>query len=240
VGLTILIVLGACIPVVLACGGILLALLLPAVQAAREAARRAQCMNNLRQIASALLNYESAHGRFPAAGATGKDGKPMQSWRVAILPYVERNDLYEKYDPKEPWNSPKNQAIAASMPAYYRCPSDPKASPTSQQTSYVMIAGEGGVEARGTDYIAAHSGTSDTILVIEVPDSEVHWMDPPDMTIDEIIERIKRRDRRGHPGGFNVAFCDGHTQFIRDDIAPETLRALANPNRKEPVDPSKF
>ena len=65
----------------------LVALLLPAVQSAREAARRAQCVNNLKQIALAMLNYESANGAFPKPAITDKDGKPLLSWRVAILPY---------------------------------------------------------------------------------------------------------------------------------------------------------
>jgi len=217
---------------------------LPRVGSGR-APKRERCTKNLKQIALALTNYESARHHFPAIGATDKDGQPMQSWRVAILPYLERNELYEKYDHKEPWNGPKNQAIAASMPDIYRCPTDSKASATGQETSYVMIAGDGGVggladKDRCLDYISAHSGASDTILVIEVPGSGVHWMDPRDLTIDEVLERLRRHDGSGHSGGFHVAFCDGHTQFIRDDIAPETLRALADPNRTEPVDESKF
>ena len=72
-----------------AASGVMVALLLPAVQSAREAARRAQCVNNLKQIGLAMHNYESANGVFPPAAITDKQGKALLSWRVAILPYIE-------------------------------------------------------------------------------------------------------------------------------------------------------
>jgi prepilin-type processing-associated H-X9-DG protein len=196
---------------------------------------RPQCQNNLRQIALALLMYEDKHHCFPAAGSTQKDGQQPQSWRVAILPYLGQPDLYEQYDPKEPWNSLKNQAIAASMPSVYHCPSDSSAS--GQETSYVMIMGRGTVgglsdEKRGADFINSHSGNAVTLLAVEVPASKVHWMEPRDLTIDEVVKQLKNEKVETHPGVFFVAFCDGHVQILRDDIPPEDLRALANPERR--------
>src|SRR5262249_50192721 len=79
-----------------ATSGVLVALLLPAVQSAREAVRRAQCVNNLKQIALAMHNYESANGHFPRA-VVDKDGKRLLSWRVAILPYLEQQGLYNRF-----------------------------------------------------------------------------------------------------------------------------------------------
>ena len=90
----LVIVLVAALVGVVLCGGILTALLLPAIQAAREAARRASCSNNLKQINLALLNYENAHKCFPPAYIPDEDGTPMHSWRVLILPYLEQNALY--------------------------------------------------------------------------------------------------------------------------------------------------
>jgi prepilin-type N-terminal cleavage/methylation domain-containing protein len=88
--------------VVIAIIGVLVALLLPAVQAAREAARRSQCSNNLKQLSLALLNYETAHGTLPPAGI---DSNQM-SWAVLLLPFYEQQALYDQFNfNKGSWNS---------------------------------------------------------------------------------------------------------------------------------------
>src|SRR5208337_936304 len=101
---------------------VLIALLLPAVQSAREAARRAQCVNNIKQIMLAMHNYISANNAFPR-DITDKNGKPLLSWRVAILPYVEQGVLFDKFKLDEPWDSPHNQELLKYMPLVYQCPS---------------------------------------------------------------------------------------------------------------------
>ena len=86
--------------VVIAIIGILIALLLPAVQAAREAARRAQCSNNLKQIGLGILNYESTYGVLPPGGLRPKapGNGHGHSWWVRILPYVEQKPVYDEFD----------------------------------------------------------------------------------------------------------------------------------------------
>jgi len=102
---------------VFVCGGILVALLLPAVQSAREAARRAQCSNNLKQIALAFHNYHDTYRTFPPAYIPDEDGNPKHSWRVLILPFLEQRALYEQYNFDEPWDSPNNRIVGnASIP----------------------------------------------------------------------------------------------------------------------------
>src|SRR5437867_4482802 len=89
--------------------GLLVALLLPATRSGgREAARRMQCSNYHKQIGLALQNYHDDYHSFPPAYIADADGKPMHSWRVMILPYMERKGLYDKYDLNEPWNGPNN------------------------------------------------------------------------------------------------------------------------------------
>ncbi len=221
---------------VLFCGGILIALLLPAVQATREGARRTVCRNNIKQICIALQGYELQYGVLPAPGGAEKDGQPGMSWRVAILPYLEPAGIYQTYDPQQPWDSPKNRALAgAAMPSAYRCPSDPKAGPGSDETSYVMLVGKNTVGGlpdgdRKASYVSGHAGTSKTILVIEVPGSGIPWMEPRDMTVDEVLQRINSPNRGGHIGGVNVGFCDGSVRFIPYDVLARDLRAMADPD----------
>ncbi len=100
--------------------GILIALLLPAVQAAREAARRLQCGNNLRQVGLALHNYIASHKCFPPGGMSENE----LSWLVMILPYIEQNTLYEQFDFNEgDYKGPNKNEIALNRVAAFLCPS---------------------------------------------------------------------------------------------------------------------
>lgn len=113
--------------VVIAIIGILVALLLPAVQAAREAARRSQCANNLRQIGLAVLEYESSHRRLPAgstSNAPSLGGPYLSTWAVDILPYMELSPLYDLWDPTVDFVHLNNQRLRETFVPSYTCPSD--------------------------------------------------------------------------------------------------------------------
>jgi prepilin-type processing-associated H-X9-DG protein len=120
--------------VVIAIIGILVALLLPAVQAAREAARRSQCSNNLKQIGIALLNYENSNKHFPAGSTSTRvdiDGPYWTTWTVDILPYLEEQGLYDRWNPDlaieafHPTDPTKgNNLIQQTILAIYLCPAD--------------------------------------------------------------------------------------------------------------------
>jgi len=117
--------------------GILIALLLPAVQAAREAARRAQCANHLKQIALALHNYHAACGSLPhgninrtAGNCPGMEEPTVSystrfgNWLIAILPYMEQGALFDRYSLGDLNESAENQAVRETSVAAYLCPSD--------------------------------------------------------------------------------------------------------------------
>lgn len=204
----------------------------------RAASRHAACVANLFTIGQALIRYEQANGRFPAVPSHGQDPGNAMSWRVAILPYLERRDVFEKYRGDEPWNAPANQALARGMPAVFRCLDRDD---TDLTTDYALIAGPGALGGlpdadRNADHVAGLSGTSLTLMVIELPGAKFEWMDPRGPTIDEVLERLGTRDRRGPAGGVFVLFCDGHIHKLPADLPLETIRALANPERTVPVD----
>ena len=110
--------------VVIAIIGLLVAILLPAVQAARETARRTGCTNNLRQIGIALTTYHDNHGTLPAAVADNWGGSPqLHSWAVFILPYVEEASLFALYDFAAGQNADVNRPVVSTPLAIYSCPS---------------------------------------------------------------------------------------------------------------------
>jgi prepilin-type N-terminal cleavage/methylation domain-containing protein len=113
--------------VVIAIIGVLVALLLPAIQAAREAARRSQCMSNLKQIGLAVLNYDSAKGAFPPGSTCATvqiDGRYSSTWSVSILPQMEQQPLYALWDDAVDFSHANNRRLRESFVPIYSCPSD--------------------------------------------------------------------------------------------------------------------
>ena len=88
-----------------------------------------QIANNLKQVGLAMYNYREAHGRFPAPAIQGPDGKPLLSWRVAILPYLSENELYQSFKLDEPWDSPHNKPLLERMPQLFAPPRPPGQAP---------------------------------------------------------------------------------------------------------------
>ena len=200
--------------------GTLVGMLLPAVQQVRGAARRTQSMNNLRQIALATLNYESAYMHFPS-NVVDDDGKPLLSWRVQILPFIEQNALYKQFHLDEPWDSPHNIELLDQMPAVFGSPnvvSDTK-------TVYQGFEDEGTMfdpEELELGFGNITDGSSNTILCVEAnEDVAVEWTKPQDLPFGK--DRADANVGELQPGGFVAVFCDGSTHFISSRIDLETL-----------------
>ncbi len=208
-----------------ATSGVLIALLLPAVQAAREAARRAQCVNNHKQIGLAMHNYASVNGAFPGPAITGKQGTALLSWRVAILPYIEQQGLYNKFKLDEPWDSPHNKTLLKEMPSLYVCPSRAAGEPFT--TSYQVFTGKGALFEDGNSAKIADvtDGTSNTIMVVEAREA-VPWTKPVDLPFDPAAAPSFFGAASTHPGGFNTLFADGSVRFITTSLSLQTFRAL--------------
>ena len=205
-------------------------LLLPAVQKVRQSANRMKSSNNLKQMALALIGYSDAMGYMPAAICDAKN-KPLLSWRVAILPYIEQDNLYKQFKLDEPWDSDNNKKLIEQMPKLYEIPADPK--PKAGQTYYRTFVGEGtawknyGHRARFPASI--QDGTSNTWMVAEAGESVV-WTKP-----DEIAYDGKTAPKLGtfHNGGFNIAFWDGSVRYYAG--VPKGIHKYINPNDGEVI-----
>ena len=215
---------------------VMIALLLPAVQAAREAARRAQCTNNEKQIGLAMHNYASVNNVFPPPAILDKDGKPLLSWRVAILPFLDQQGLYNEFHLNEPWDSPHNKALIAKMPRTYACPS--LVNPQPGTTTYRVYTGKGAAfdDAKGHGLGHVTDGLSNTIGVVESPDS-VAWTKPDDLPFDAENNGAAALAAAGsrHPGGFNALFLDGSVKFIKKSVAVSVFKALVTYNGGEVI-----
>ena len=203
--------------------GILVALLLPAVQAAREAARRNACRNNLRNLGIAMHHYQDNHKSFPPRASYDADGKPLLSWRVHILPYLEEQELYEKFRLDEPWDSEHNKQLIGQMPAFYACPSSPRVL-AEHRSSYVAPYGEGLLwdGREGTRIADIRDGTSKTIMLAEVDDDHAPiWTQPQDVEVDR--QNPLANLGSYHPRIFIALFGDVHVEEILTDTLPETI-----------------
>ena len=213
---------------VLSVVGVLVGLLLPAVQQAREAARRSSCANNLKQIGLAMHSHLDMNRAFPS-DICDRQGRPLLSWRVAILPFLSEAALYEQFHLDEPWDSPHNLSLLSRIPDPYSCPSS-TLSPDAGKTVYVGVKGPGYFldTAEPPDERSVREftdGLSRTVMVAEMPQSlAVEWTRPdpvmpdPETWLDEPMH---------HYGGlFGGLMADGSVQFLASNISPEILRAL--------------
>jgi RNA polymerase sigma factor (sigma-70 family) len=209
-----------------------LAMVVPAVQKTRIASRRIQSQNNLKQIGLAMHNYHDTFGRFPPQALTDKDGKPLLSWRVAILPFIEQDNLYRGFKLDEPWDSEHNKKLLGRMPQIY-APVNAKTK-EKYETFYQAFAGKGTVFEPGEKirFMDIVDGTSNTIMIVEAGDA-VPWTKPEDLPFDP----DKRLPKLGgeFPDIINAAFCDGSVHEVTKKIDDKTLRALITRNGGEPV-----
>jgi prepilin-type processing-associated H-X9-DG protein len=216
-------------------------LLLPAIRSSREAARRAQCVDNLKQIGLAFHNYHKANGSLPPAAITDKNGRPLLSWRVAILPYLESRPLYSKFHLDEPWDSRHNLSLLDPMPLVYACPSDRTRKPG--MTGYEAVIGPDTAftpDFKSLPFQDFTDGLENTLLVGESRRC-VPWTEPEDLPLDMSIPLTGLGSHHGyHNNGFNALFADGSVRFLKNSITPSVLGALLTRNGSQDVSPNSF
>ncbi|MGZ0172843.1 MAG: DUF1559 domain-containing protein [Planctomycetales bacterium] len=228
--------------------GLLIMFSLPAVPQVREAARRSQCKNNLKQLGLALSNYADIYEAFPAS----QTGTPPMSWRVGIASYIDSNDILETYDETQTWDSLANESVAKRRCPVYACPS--RRSPIGRAdrrgrilTDYAMTTGDGTLaNLKSRTPAGITDGTSNTLAIVEASGLNIVWTEPRDAQVDREPLGINfkgtgKSDSPGlmsswHVGGAQAAFADGTVRFISQDIDPGVLKALTTVNGGESVE----
>jgi prepilin-type processing-associated H-X9-DG protein len=224
-------------------GAVMVGLLLPAVQKVREAAARTKSQNNLKQIGLAIHNYHDVYRKFPE-DIKDKTGKPIMSWRVAILPFIEQQALYNQFKQDEPWDGPNNKKLSQMVVPTYLSPADEPVAVAADgygMTNYLGVAGPGTMfDPKGKlTFADVTDGLSNTIMVVETLD-QVPWAKPGDLAYDPAKPLPKITP--AWPGGStNVLMGDGSVRALNVKTVPEkTLRALFTRNGGEVIGPNDW
>jgi hypothetical protein len=213
----------------------LIAALAESAARSRAAAGRAQSVNNLKQLGLAMHNYNDATRRFPPAATYDTDGKPLLSWRVLVLPYLDQNELYKQFRLDEPWDGPNNKKLLAKMPAVFASP-DARWKPG--ETGYRAFHGKGAFfeGKKGLPFASFTDGLSNTLMAVEAAES-VPWTKPEELPFDPDRDVVRFGFRKD---GFLALLCDGSVHFIRYKIKPETLKHLIMRNDGFVIDDKEF
>ena len=226
-------VIAACVLVTVLCvlpiGGLVVGLLsfrsqvlVPAMAQARGAAQQANSINNLRQIGIAFHNYHDVNGSFPPAYVTDENGKPLYSWRVLLLPYLEQSGVYDAFDKNASWDSPQNSVLSSTAVAPYTHPDD-----NSTMTSYIMPTGVGLIAEPGKKvrFADVTDGTSNTVLLVDAGYPVAPWAAPTDFDLSPGAYTIGPGGTiQPRDGQVTVLFADGTTQSF--DVADFPLMEL--------------
>jgi prepilin-type processing-associated H-X9-DG protein len=211
------------------------AAILDAVQKWHDATKQAKEFNNLKQIALALLNYHDTYGTFPPAASYDKNGKPLLSWRVLILPFLDEDKLHKEFRLDEPWDSAHNKKLLERMPKVYRAAEEDG---EKHLTRYLSFVGKDAFfeGAKGRRIAQITDGLSNTLMAVEAPKG-VPWSKPEDISFGEgkLLPLLVNPKK----GGFNVVFADGSARFLPKTVKEEVMRLLVQINDGKPL-PADF
>lgn len=210
---------------------VMAALLLPAVARVREAALTNLSRNQMKQIVISFHSHEASWNTLPARANFDKQGKPLLSWRVHMLPFIDQGALYRKFRLDEPWDSEHNKQLIPLIPATYQSPTR-----KDTKTNYQVVVGPGSMfeGTTGVKFADITDGSSNTIALVEVGDDRaVIWTKPEDFVFDR--EKPLAGLGRVRPEGFNVGFADGTVFLMRGTISAEKLLGMFTRDGKEVV-----
>ena len=245
--------------VVISIVGVLMAIILPAVSAMREASRRTSCTNNLRQIGLALQMYHEKQGRFPIGGIewrpAGNQTKRQLAWSAFVLPFLEQQAVYDRLDLSQPFDSSENAGGAAAVISVFICPTSVRGTRLVDGRGPCDYGGIYGERISGPNnppkgtmlYDRALSSTdirdglSNTLMVGE----DTEWSDGQWINGRNIFDQayainaappFENDIRSHHPGGANTVFADGRVRFLDETVSLEVLSSLCTRDGGEAID----
>jgi hypothetical protein len=213
---------------------------MPVIVATQSTTLRHSCGTNLKQIAMAMNSYHEVYGSYPPAYLADDKGAPMHSWRVLILPYLGKQELYQAYSFDEPWDGPNNSLLTGRMPAFYFCPENPDpAAKRAGETNYMVIRGPQTMFPDDKSLKAADilDGTASTIMLVETTTLGVNWLSPVDLSTD--TAKLQINASPSEPGSFhaeggaNVATADGTVYFLPERTRSKAIRNSLTPSGGE-------
>ena len=184
------------IVIALVCGGLLI-WLIGAVRAARENARCVTCEHHLKMLGLGLQAFDSVSGGLPPAHFSDESGKPIHSWQSLVKPFLGYYSWRKAYSMKEPWNGPSNRTCGSYPDYNFQCPTVENRSGAT--IDYVAVVGPDTVWP-GRERVKLPSeadGNRDTILLIEMPDSDYNSLEPRSPTVEEFLEKVKSPTGKG-------------------------------------------
>jgi len=223
----------------------LMLLILPALWKAQDGGGLEHCRTNIRSVFADLYDYDRQHGSLPPAILGNGEGTIPYSWRVALLPYCQSSSAAAyKYDFSDTWDGPGNAELRKKSVTDFRCLTDPSA---LEQTSFLAPFGPNTPFAENSPASLSRlrQGTANTILIVESHNSGIHWMEPKDLSVDDVAKGINQPDsiiRSTHRGFFSstnpvgamTLFADGRALFLNSNTDPKILKSLAegdNPDK---------
>ncbi|MBI1917024.1 MAG: protein kinase [Planctomycetes bacterium] len=206
----------------------------------QRAAERVASANYLRQLGIAMINHNAVYNYLPPHAIFSKNGKPLLSWRVALLPFLPGNDmLYKQFKLDEPWDSPHNKKLLPLMPKVYA----PVGKTTREPglTYYQVFVGTGSVfdgqRKVSVEQVQRADGIQNTLLIVEAGEP-VPWTKSEDLP----FEPGKPLPKLGglFPEGFHAVFCDYSALFIPKETPQDQVRALITWDGREKVNPRRL
>lgn len=220
--------------------------LLPTLSHPLEARHGPDCRNHLKMIGLALHSYHDHYGSFPPAVVRDSEERPLYSWRVLILPWIGEEALYESFRLDEPWDSPHNRNLVLQKPDCFRCPTAEPRGIITSLTRYVAIVGDDTIWPKqgATTLEDITDGSSQTLLVVEWPESDIVWSEPRDLDVANLrvwMYPPPQKSAKRHGGGVNVMWADVSVFCIAPQSLPgPTLRAALTRAGKDRVDTDEF